>query len=101
MAQKEYDQFMADATADMQAMHDEEVDKGLIKDKKEHEHKLTKADLDATQEELDAALKYYEELKPMCLEVHVSYEERVKMRQEEIDALNEAYKILSEYQPGL
>merc|ERR1719213_1105332 len=88
-AQKEYDQFMADSKASQQAMHDEEFDKGLIKDKKEHEAKLTK-------EDLDAALKYYEELKPMCLEVHVSYEERAAKRQEEIEALQEAYKILSE-----
>merc|ERR1719335_865877 len=100
-AAKEYDQFMADSKADAQAKHDEEFDKGLIKDKKEHELKGTKEDLASTQEELDAALKYYEELKPMCLEVHVSYEERVAKRQEEIDALKEAYKILSEYQPGL
>merc|ERR1719335_423284 len=94
-AQKEYDQFMADSKASQEAMHDEEFDKGLIKDKKEHEAKLTKEDLAAAQEELDAALKYYEELKPMCLEVHVSYEERAKKRQEEIEALQEAYKILS------
>merc|ERR1719335_727980 len=95
-AQKEYDQFMADSKASQEAMHDEEFDKGLIKDKKEHEAKLTKEDLAAAQEELDAALKYYEELKPMCLEVHVSYEERAAKRQEEIEALQEAYKILSE-----
>merc|ERR1719159_1102793 len=98
MAAKEYDTFMADSKAEAQAKHDEEFDKGLIKDKKEHEHKGTKEDLAATQEELDAALKYYEELKPMCLEVHVSYEERAAKRQEEIEALKEAYKILSEYE---
>merc|ERR1719379_1953594 len=94
-AQKEYDQFMADSKADAEAKHDEEFDKGLIKDKKEHQLKLTKKDRDSVQEELDAALAYYEELKPMCLEVHVSYEERAKKRQEEIEALQEAYKILS------
>merc|ERR1719213_230009 len=97
-AQKEYDQFMADSKAEMEKMHDEEFDKGLIKDKKEHEAKLTKEDLAAAQDELDAALKYYEELKPMCLEVHVSYEERAAKRQEEIEALQEAYKILNEVQ---
>merc|ERR1719158_2608129 len=41
-AQKEYDTFMADSKASNEAMHDEEFDKGLIKDKKEHERKLTK-----------------------------------------------------------
>merc|ERR1719313_177429 len=86
-AANEYDSFMEESKAQTQKLHDEEFDKKLVKDQKEHSHKLTKKDLDATQEELDAALKYYEELKPMCLEVHVSYEERAAKRQEEIEAL--------------
>merc|ERR1719313_1992940 len=93
-AANEYDTFMADSKADSEAKHKEEFDKGLLKDQKEHELKGTVKDLTATQEELDAALKYYEELKPMCLEVHVSYEERVKKRQEEIDSLKKAYTAL-------
>jgi len=94
-AANEYDAFMADSKADSEAKHKEEFDKGLLKDQKEHDLKGTKKDLAATQEELDAALKYYEELKPQCLEVHVSYEERAAKRQEEIDSLNKAYKALS------
>merc|ERR1719333_1173678 len=93
-AANEYDTFMADSKADSEAKHKEEFDKGLLKDQKEHELKGTIKDLTATQEELDAALKYYAELKPQCLEVHVSYEERVKKRQEEIDSLKQAYKAL-------
>merc|ERR1719161_1494542 len=46
-AAKEYDQFMADSKADAKAKHDEEYSKGLIKDKKEHELKKTKKELDA------------------------------------------------------
>merc|ERR1719428_1409009 len=38
-AAKEYDSFMADSKAEAQAKHDEEFDKGLIKDQKEHELK--------------------------------------------------------------
>merc|ERR1719158_2663765 len=79
-AANEYDEFMADSKADVEAKHKEEFDKSLLKDEKEHDLKGTKKDLGATQEELDAALKYYEELKPQCLEVHVSYEERVAKR---------------------
>merc|ERR1719198_2785435 len=89
-ASNEYDSFMADS----EAKHKEEFDKGLLKDQKEHTLKGTIKDLTATQEELDAALKYYAELKPQCLEVHVSYEERVKKRQEEIDSLKQAYEAL-------
>jgi len=94
-AANEYDNFMADSKADAEAMHKEEFDKGLLKDKKEHEHKGTVKDLSATQEELDAALNYYAELKPQCLEVHVSYEERVAKRKEEIESLKNAYEALS------
>ena len=55
----------------------------------------TKSDLDATQKELDAALAYYEKLKPSCVDAGLSYEERVKMREEEIQSLQEALRILS------
>jgi len=94
-AAREYEQFMSDSKADAKAKHDEEFDKGLQKDQKEHELKGKQSDLDSTQEELDASLKYYEELKPACLEVHVSYEERVAKRKEEIESLKQAYEILS------
>jgi hypothetical protein len=94
-AANEYDEFMADSKADSEAKHKEEFDKGLLKDQKEHDLKGTMKDLGATQEELDAALKYYAELKPQCLEVHVSYEERVAKRKEEIESLNKAYQALS------
>merc|ERR1719327_1578819 len=51
-------------------------------------------DLKATQEELDAALAYYEKLKPSCVNSGVSYEERVKRRADEIQSLQEALRIL-------
>lgn len=43
---------------------------------------------------LDSALKELEELKPMCVDSGMSYEERVKKREEEIDALNKALCML-------
>merc|ERR1719265_322168 len=95
-AANEYDQFMADSKADSEAKHKEEFDKGLQKDQKEHDLKGLKKDLASTQEELDAALKYQAELKPQCLEVHVSYEERVAKRKEEIESLKKAYEVLSQ-----
>jgi len=52
-------------------------------------------DLDGTQKELDAALAYYEKLKPSCVDAGVSYEDRVARRKEEIQSLQEALKILS------
>ena len=68
----------------------------LEKDQAEFELGRTKTDLEATQKELNTAIEYYQYLKPNCLEVHVSYEERVAQRKEEIEALKEAYKILDQ-----
>merc|ERR1719498_1118940 len=51
-------------------------------------------DLAATQSELDAALAYYDKLKPACVDAGLSYEERVKQREEEIQSLKEALRIL-------
>merc|ERR1719506_2877659 len=52
-------------------------------------------DLEGTQKELDAALAYYEKLKPSCIDADVSYEDRVARRKEEIESLQEALKILN------
>jgi hypothetical protein len=53
-----------------------------------------KKDLQSASEQLAAAEKYYEQLKPECVDSGVSYEERVKMREEEIQSLKEAQSIL-------
>jgi len=94
-AQKEYDEFIKVSKADREAKHKEEFDKTMLKDKKEFDMDMADKDRKAAQEELDFALDYYDKLKSQCIEVKVSYEERVKMRQEEIDALKKAYEILS------
>jgi len=93
-AQAEYDAFMKDATASNKAKHDLEFKTSLEKDKAEFESGETTKDLDSTQSELDKALEYQQYLKPVCLEVHVSYEERVAGRKAEIAALKEAYGVL-------
>jgi len=52
-------------------------------------------DLMTTQKELTAANNYYDKLKPSCLEAGESYDERVRRRQEEIQSLQEALRILN------
>merc|ERR1711957_162191 len=42
-----------------------------------------KKELKLTQEELDAALKYYDELKPDCLDMGLSYADRKAQREED------------------
>merc|ERR1719335_1529962 len=61
----------------------------------ESETAESKKELKITQEELDAALAYFEKLKPSCVEAGESYEERVARRKEEIESLQDAMKILS------
>merc|ERR1740130_1503334 len=93
-AQAEYDSFMKDATTSKKDKHDTEFKTSMTKDQTEFEAGETTKDLEATQSELDKALEYQTYLKPVCLEVHVSYEERVAGRKAEIAALKEAYGVL-------
>merc|ERR1719271_861861 len=62
-AQKEYDEFMTDSKVDKTAKSTD------------IEHKTAK--------ELDAALAYFDKLKPSCVDAGVSYEDRVGRRKEE------------------
>ena len=68
--------------------------KEKLKTRKDGELTTTKKDLKGAQGELDAALAYYEKLKPSCVDAGVSYEERVARREAEIQSLQEALKIL-------
>merc|ERR1719409_441116 len=47
------------------------------------------------QEELEKAVAYYEKLKPTCVDSGITYEDRVKRREEEIQSLQEALRILA------
>jgi hypothetical protein len=93
-AATEYATFMADSKRSVKEKHELEFKTSLAMDQAEFEKDQMTKDLKATQKELDKALDYQQYLKPICLEVHVSYEERVARRKEEIEALKEAYKIL-------
>merc|ERR1719215_1162989 len=79
-AASEYKTFMEDSRVSKLAKHNEEVKLRLDKDQLEFERSQTQKDLTATQEELAMANKYLDYLKPNCLEVHVSWEERVARR---------------------
>jgi cell division septum initiation protein DivIVA len=93
-AQNAFERFEAESSKD-RAVKD--TDMGNKEINRTHKSGLlndTIKDLKATQEELDAALQYYEKLKPSCVNAGVSYEERVKCRADEIQSLQEALRIL-------
>jgi len=94
-AADEYDKFMADTNEDA-AVKQAEVDHKTTS-KQRCEEALTELnkDLEVVQAELDAALAYYEKLKPDCVDAGESYEDRVARRKAEIVSLQEALKILS------
>merc|ERR1719498_2022279 len=95
-AAAEYDTFMRDAKADKIAKHKEEVKTKLEKDQAEFDRGNAKKMLTGVNEELAKANSYYEQLKPECTEVQVSYEERAAGRKAEIQALKDAYATLDQ-----
>eukprot|EP00812_Abedinium_dasypus_P014165 NODE_7679_length_426_cov_266.444744.p1 GENE.NODE_7679_length_426_cov_266.444744~~NODE_7679_length_426_cov_266.444744.p1 ORF type:complete len:89 (+),score=39.16 NODE_7679_length_426_cov_266.444744:3-269(+) len=57
---------------------------------------VDKSDLAGTEKELSLALAYYEKLKPSCIDSGVSYSDRAARRQDEIESLQDALRILSD-----
>jgi len=92
---KVYDEFMADSDQDKAVKNADQKHKMTSKSGKESKLATAKKDLRITEEELAAALAYYEKLKPSCEEKVMSYEEKVAQRKAEIESLKEALEILS------
>jgi chromosome segregation ATPase len=95
-AQKQYDEFMTDSSMDKGEKSTAIEHKTGKKQNHEQSLQEAKTDLDGTQKELDAALAYYEKLKPSCVDQGESFEDRVARRKEEIESLQEALRILSD-----
>jgi hypothetical protein len=93
--QKEYDSFMHDSEVDKTKKSGDIEHKTAKKQDQSQTVVLKKEDLEGTQKELNAALAYYDKLKPSCVDSDVNYEDRVARRKEEIESLQEALKILN------
>jgi len=95
VAQKSHEDFMAESKKSI-AVKERKIEMDEA-DKASSEASLNTAitDLKSTEDELLAADRYFEKLKPQCVEAGVTFEERQAQRQAEIQSLQEALKILS------
>lgn len=94
-AQASYDKFASDTTID-KASKTKDIEHKTNKNiNKKNDLQNRNTDLQQTQKELDAALRYFDKLKPSCIDAGVSFEDRVQRRKEEIESLQEALRILN------
>jgi len=93
--QEDYEKYMFESKKDKALKENDKAHKEETKVNKESDLHSTQGELKVTQEQLDKALAYYDKLKPTCVDSGITYEERVKRREEEIVSLQEALKILA------
>jgi len=91
----EYKNYMFESKKDKALKEGESKLNSQTKTDKDSALAQAQTDLKTTQEQLDKALEYFEKLKPTCVASGITYEERVKRREEEIVSLQEALKILA------
>merc|ERR1719199_2100523 len=93
--QEEYENFMFESKKDKALKENDIKHKSEKRTRDESALTTAKEELASTQESLDKAVAYYEKLKPKCIDSGITYEERVKRREGEIQSLQEALKILA------
>eukprot|EP00747_Dinoflagellata_sp_TGD_P193748 gnl/TRDRNA2_/TRDRNA2_60304_c0_seq1.p1 gnl/TRDRNA2_/TRDRNA2_60304_c0~~gnl/TRDRNA2_/TRDRNA2_60304_c0_seq1.p1 ORF type:complete len:687 (-),score=230.43 gnl/TRDRNA2_/TRDRNA2_60304_c0_seq1:59-2119(-) len=93
-AEFSYEQFMKEATKNQKAK--ERKIQTNSQDQVAAQSKLTDdtADLKSTEDQVLAANRYFDKLKPQCLDTGMTFSERQKRREEEIASLKEAREIL-------
>eukprot|EP00929_Paragymnodinium_shiwhaense_P004799 TRINITY_DN1059_c0_g2_i1.p1 TRINITY_DN1059_c0_g2~~TRINITY_DN1059_c0_g2_i1.p1 ORF type:complete len:679 (+),score=335.60 TRINITY_DN1059_c0_g2_i1:67-2103(+) len=99
-AQEAYEKYMAEANQDVAVKETEINHKQNAKMDCDTATDTLKKELELTNEELSAALAYYEKLKPDCVDKGESYDVRVQKRQEEIESLQEALRVLGQQKLG-
>jgi len=93
--QDQFEKFIFESKKDKALKENESKHKEATQTDKEGALHSAEQELKATQDQLKAATDYYEKLKPTCVDSGITYEERVRQRQAEIQSLQEALKILS------
>jgi len=95
-AQSSFEKFMDESTENVAVKEAEAEHKSNSRQMADEKNMQTKKELGLTQAELDKALNYYDKLKEQCADTGLSYEERKKAREEEIQSLKEALAILEQ-----
>merc|ERR1719311_158008 len=95
-AAKAYKKFKDESEMDKAVKSTDLKHKDKSRTEKDVKLNDAKKDMANSQEGLDAAMAYFEKLKPSCVDAGVSYEDRVARRKEEIESLKEALEILNE-----
>jgi len=90
-----HEKFMNESSEDKAVKEAEMKHKTVKRDQLTRLNTNLNKELEMTQGELDAALAYYDKLKPDCVDMGLSYEDRVQQRKEEIESLKEALEMLS------
>jgi hypothetical protein len=93
-AQQNHERFLADSRRDKKVKSKQQEMSQSDKEAAEHDAAQAKRDLSATDDQARAADRYYESLKPKCVDEGVSFEERNAKRDEEIEALKQALEML-------
>jgi len=96
-AKEEFKTFMDESEKTKSQLEKDISDRESESTSKEADLKTAKINLESEQKELDAAMAYFDKLKPSCLitSTSSSFSDRVERRQQEIASLKEALAILS------
>ena len=93
--QREFEAFIEDSRVAHLEKEKDINSKNTLIDKQSAHKDESEQDLRSAQKQLDAALDYFEKLKPTCINTDMSFEERQRRRDEEIQSLKEALRILN------
>jgi len=91
-----YEKFMNEADENVDVKTAEVEHKTNSRTVADEKNAASKKQLGLTQKELDKAMNYYDKLKEECLDTGLSYDDRKKAREEEIQSLKEALAILNQ-----
>jgi len=91
----EHNKFMTESAVGKAQKKSDITHKSTQKQRQEQQLTDKGSDLAADELELDAANKYFDKLKPSCLDAGMSFKEREARRSEEIESLQEALRILN------